>query len=148
MPNPRFQVAVGSVDGVNKLFETSVDYETGTLAVFRNGTLLERSADNGWAELGGNEFEMKVAPLTKDVIHVFYMDTLPSDGIAVEVEVEKIHGVIEEVGAVTGFVSEVGEVQGVVEQASGVIGVVVDQGEILGVVEERASIVGYVRECG
>lgn len=147
MPNPRFQIAVGPVNGVNKQFETSEEYTVDTLVVFRNGALLERSADNGWMELGGKQFEMKMVPLTEDVVHCFYMDTLPSEGIAVEVEVERIHGVIESVGEMVGFVEPVQSIFGVAEDAASVIGVVYDHGEILGVVEEQSTMVGFM-ECG
>ncbi len=148
MPNPRFQVAIGVVDGVNRQFETSEDYGTDTLAVFRNGALMEKSADNGWAELGVKLFELKIAPKAQDVVHVFYMDTLPSEGIAVEIEVEKIHGTVEPVGEVLGFVLPVGQIFGVVEPIDNVLGVVVERGEVLGVIEEQSTIVGFVRECG
>ena len=148
MPNPRFQVAVGAVDGVNRTYETSVDYTADTLVVFRNGAMTERSADNGWVELGGSQFEMKAAPLTRDVIHVFFMDTLPSEGIAIEVEVEKIIGVIEPIGEVVGFMNPVESIDVVVQDVSPMIGVVLDDGEVLGIIEEEQAILGYVRECG
>lgn len=61
----RLERAIGVVDGVNQDFSAPSAYISGTLNVFRNGQLLDRTANNGWIELAPAEgtFRMKVAPL-------------------------------------------------------------------------------------
>lgn len=65
---PITELAAGTVDGVNKQFATvSHDYATGTLRVFRNG-----SVSFVVTELGGKDFEVATAPLAGDQISVYY----------------------------------------------------------------------------
>lgn len=63
----------GLVDGANTLFETEKVYRGGTLIAYRNGQALEQTMENGWDELGGKLFRMKVAPMQKDVIGAYYI---------------------------------------------------------------------------
>jgi hypothetical protein len=64
--------AIGIVDGVNREFDTSVAYNTGSLEVFVNGILARRQDDDGWIEKGGTRFEMKESPYIGDLLKVAY----------------------------------------------------------------------------
>lgn len=69
---PRWERAEGVVDGVNTLFETSQDYEPGSLMVFVNGLCRPANADNGWEEYLASSFTMKEPPLPGDIIMAQY----------------------------------------------------------------------------
>jgi hypothetical protein len=62
------QLAVGVVDGVNTLFSTVSDYKPGSLVHFLNGF----PQHSGMVELGGRDFQLTTAPLTGDVVSVYY----------------------------------------------------------------------------
>lgn len=72
MPNPVFEVAVGTIDGMNRDFETSVDYLPGSLRVWTNGLLRREDFDDGFDETGPKNFQMNEAPVDGDVIQVFF----------------------------------------------------------------------------
>jgi len=83
MASPRFEVPVGLIDGVNKVFVLSMPYGPGATALFRNGILQERSLDDGWVETNPDTgvITLKEAPLAigqPDVIQVFFLDRQPS----------------------------------------------------------------------
>lgn len=63
----------GVVDGVNRDFQTAREYVPGTLRVFLNGILKRGDLDDGWLELGGTLFRMKVAPRIADQIGASYL---------------------------------------------------------------------------
>lgn len=147
MPNPRFELAIGLIDGSNQDFTVQVDYTVNTLVVFRNGVLLERSADNGWTEMGGNAFEMKRAPKVGDVVHCFYMDTLPGTGIDVEVETEEILGIVEEEAGIAGSFESEDDMVGTVLAEGDVTGVVEIEDEFVGELVSETGITGIIEEC-
>jgi hypothetical protein len=96
MPNPRFEVPAGLVNGVNKIFTLPVPYGHGTTAVFINGLLQERSLDDGWYETDPDTgvITLKEAPESigsPDVIQVFFIDRSPP---LPEAACVKIRGVI------------------------------------------------------
>ena len=64
MASSRIEAAIGSVDGVNRLFATPTEYRANSLVVFLNGQQLKRELENGWVELDQSlgTFEMKLAP--------------------------------------------------------------------------------------
>lgn len=149
MPNPRFETAQGTIDGFNQNFYVSEDYTANTLVIFRNGQLLERSMDNGWEELGGNDFRMKIAPLPADILQAFYMDTLPSEGGYIEVEVEKIHAVVQESDDITAIVDMREEITAMVqeEDAEEVIGTVEPIDDVSVTVLEESELTVTMQEC-
>lgn len=71
---PRIEERVaGTVDGFNVYFQTAKDYRAGTLVVFRNGQSLVDARDNGFEELGGKKFKLKVPPIVDDIIGAYYI---------------------------------------------------------------------------
>lgn len=149
MPNPRFETAQGTVDGVNRDFSVSEDYTANTLVVFRNGQLLERSMDNGWVELGGNDFRMNIAPLPADILQAFYMDTLPSEGGYIEVEVEKIHAVVSESDSITAELDLREEITAMVqeEDSEELIGTIEPIDNVSSAVQEESELTVTMQEC-
>lgn len=149
MPNPRFETAQGSVDGFNRDFFVSEDYTANTLVVFRNGQLLERSLENGWEEMGGVDFRMKIAPLPADIIQAFYMDTLPSEGGYVDVEVEKIQAVVTQAESI--FVQMVPdtEVDVVIQQEGSeeIFGIVEEVNELSAMLAATEELMATMKEC-
>lgn len=67
MPYAITELAIGDVDGINKLFKTHRDYKTGSVVAYHNGL-----ANVVPVELGGRDFELPIAPLAGDVITVYY----------------------------------------------------------------------------
>ncbi len=146
MPNPRFETAIGVIDDVNVSFSTSVNYVGGTLAVFRNGVLQEKTSDNGWIELGGDAFDMKVAPVIDDILQVFYMDTQPSPDPGVE-EVEEIHCVLDDDDDLTTTLEDADAIMCVLDDDDDLIGVLVETEEISCVLDNDDDIVCILEEC-
>ena len=143
MPNPRFQVAIGTVDGINTTFQTSAEYSPGSLAVFRNGVLLEKSLDNGWTEVGDNlTFNMKIAPLTLDIIQCFYLDTEPSYEV-----VEEISGTLDDIDYLEGTVQDTTAIAGELEDIESLDSTLVEVVDIAGTVEDVESLHGTLEEC-
>ena len=64
----------GSVDGVNVEFTVSVDYQAGTLFVWKNGQLIRSSDDDGFLETGPNTFETRVPWSTDDTVTVRFLE--------------------------------------------------------------------------
>lgn len=73
MTFPVIQKLNGLTDGVNCEFETLTYYKPGSVMVFRNGLLLKKDFVDGWIELGGKRVYMKEAPLSIDVMKVYYI---------------------------------------------------------------------------
>jgi hypothetical protein len=61
----------GAINGTNQNFTTAFAYSANTLAVFRNGIRLRRSAD--YTETGSNSFQLIEAPLSGDSLSVDYI---------------------------------------------------------------------------
>jgi hypothetical protein len=59
---------ITGVNGVNKLFDTSQEYKTGTLNISRNGQQLL----GDFQELGGTQFEMSYPPKSSDFLLAEY----------------------------------------------------------------------------
>ena len=68
----RFLAAIGTPDGALVDFQTQHPYQAGTLRVLINGIYRRADLDNGFDELGGSDFRMKVAPRTGDTVWTFY----------------------------------------------------------------------------
>jgi len=73
MSFPVIENAIGSINGVNRLFRTTADYQPDTLKVWLNGLLLKKDGSDGWAEIGGKRFQMHEAPHVGDTVRVYYM---------------------------------------------------------------------------
>jgi hypothetical protein len=72
MAGSRLEQATGAVDGVNRTFATSSDYLAGSLVVFQGLARVDASEADGWTELGGSLFELKVAPRTGNHVGCWY----------------------------------------------------------------------------
>ena len=77
MPQPKFEVALGPVDGFNADFSTTVPYTLGTLAVLLNGQLLNPTQFTPTSS-GAGTFRMTEAPRVGDIVQAFYTDTSPA----------------------------------------------------------------------
>jgi hypothetical protein len=64
------QNANGLIDGVNRSFTTTSQYQAGTLDVWLNGQLLKPFE---WTETGSNSFQLAVAPEIGDTVQVYYV---------------------------------------------------------------------------
>ncbi len=82
MADPRFEVASGVIDGVNRVFTVSKPYVLGTTAVFINGQLKRADFDDGWVESdpAAGEVTLDEAPRLLEVVQVFFSE---DDGGAV-----------------------------------------------------------------
>ena len=70
----KFLEAIGTPDGSRKDFETQHPYQVGTLRVSINGMFRRAELDDGFLEIGGSAFRMKVAPAAGDTVWTFYRE--------------------------------------------------------------------------
>jgi hypothetical protein len=70
---PVIERLTGTTNGANRTFETSTDYKPGTVRVFRNGMLNEKSLVDGWVELGGKRIRVHEPPKTTDIMQAYYI---------------------------------------------------------------------------
>ena len=115
----KFEEGIGTVDGVNVTFYTSVPYQAGTLSYFLNGQLKGKDDDDGWFETDPTtgRVDLKEAPLpgdvhepADDVVQFFYTPF----GDVVERLVDQISflvGRVREVQTVSGGIREVHRLQ-------------------------------------
>jgi hypothetical protein len=68
----KLETAIGTVDGVNAEFQTSLDYEPSQLRVFFDGVLIKRVFDDGFFELYNRTFQLKSPPPLGTKLSVFY----------------------------------------------------------------------------
>lgn len=103
MALPRFEVALGAIDGVNRVFALPGGYIPKTTAVFLNGILYRRDWENGWTETDPalGIVTLNEAPLAGDTVQVFFTDT---GALATQEEVSTLRGVITEVESMRGRV--------------------------------------------
>jgi hypothetical protein len=62
------ELAIGTINGANVAFATSIDYVPGTVRAFT--PTLQHPSD--LTELGGKDFELAEAPLADDLVYVVY----------------------------------------------------------------------------
>lgn len=88
---PKFEQGIGTVDGVNVTFYTSVPYQTGTLAMLLNGQLKVGENDDGWFETDPSigRVDLKEPPQpgdavepADDVVQFFY---IPADDTRLQI---------------------------------------------------------------
>jgi len=74
MPGVPFlhEAAIGTVDGVNEIFETSTDYLAGSLRWFDNGFVQVTDTGANLTELGGKQFRLTPAPAAGTAVVVAY----------------------------------------------------------------------------
>jgi hypothetical protein len=150
MPVPRFEVPLGTVDGVNTTFFVSMPYQVGSTAVFLNGLLTERSLDDGWFETDPStgEITLKEAPKSigdcPDVIQVFYLDTSPA---LPETEVTPLEGLLVPVGDLFGMLGDTDAILGAIAPAEGLFGEVSGPVLVSGVVVDTEPLSGLLEVC-
>lgn len=66
------EVAIGPINGLNQNFQTSGTYIAGTLNIYVNGQLRRKDFVDGFNELGGKDFQMKIPPKNDSVIQARY----------------------------------------------------------------------------
>ena len=69
--NPVDEIMIGAVDGINRIFNTSMAYETGTITVFLNGF-----KERDFIEISDRQIELAVAPKNTgfiDLIETIYI---------------------------------------------------------------------------
>lgn len=100
MPNPRYEIATGAADGLNRLFRAPTSYTEGTVAVFLNGLLLGGS----WVEASPALGEVRLAdpPPPGAVVQMFYIDT---SGVAPETEVSRLSGRLKPLNGLKGYLA-------------------------------------------
>jgi hypothetical protein len=65
----------GTIDNVNKTFDTPTRYLTGTIKFIINGQIYESDDENyGWTEINNKSVEFFNSPLEGDVIQAFYQE--------------------------------------------------------------------------
>lgn len=69
---PTKETATPAPDGVTTDFSVTAAYNPRSVSVWHNGIKLEPDLDDGFTELGGSTFRMKIAPLTEDTIQAEY----------------------------------------------------------------------------
>ena len=80
-----YGVLTGSVNGTNRDFTVSLgEYISGSLLVFKNGVLQTQGSSENWIELtpASGTFRINTAPLTGDVIDVYYKSVASTSGNA------------------------------------------------------------------
>jgi hypothetical protein len=84
MSDAEQELAIGTIDGNNVDFQTSVAYFPGTLFAYLNGQLLGQDDDDGPIELGGVNVRMRRAPISDDTLHFWYRTEAPTPGAFVK----------------------------------------------------------------
>jgi hypothetical protein len=150
MPQPRFEIPSGAVDGANLLYTTSTSYKPGTLAVFLNGLLQEASLDDGWAETDpvAGTFTMKEAPRSSgpcpDVIQVFFLDTSP---VSPETEITPITGTINAVDDLSGELLGLNCLFGAISVPVRLSGTFLGVMGVVGTIREERALSGVLELC-
>jgi hypothetical protein len=81
MSDPVVSEAVGTIDGVNVDFQTTVAYQAGTVWLFLNGQLIPRDNDDGGlVEQGGVDVRLLEAPRVGDRVHFWFHTGPPTPG--------------------------------------------------------------------
>ena len=70
---PKIETLQGAANGVNTIFKTSSSYRPGSVQVFLNGLLGERTLVDGWTELGLKSIQLNEPPDTGDVLQAYYI---------------------------------------------------------------------------
>lgn len=145
MPLPRFEVAVGPVDGVNTIFRVSTAYLPGTLAPFLNGQLKRADYDDGWTEADPptGEFKLNEPPLVGDDVQAFFLDTSP---VLVSETVTALLGVLSDSDDLVGGLSLSTDVSAILSDEDALEGVLVEEIDMTAGLVETDDLVGTLRE--
>jgi hypothetical protein len=148
MALPRFENALGVVDGINLTFYTpTFPYRSNSLVVFFNGQLKRADLLDGWVETNNftGRFDLYIAPLDTDVLQVFYIDE--SAPLTTSVEVTPMRGTLREVFSVKGLLADKDAFFGVVASPTLLQGEISENVYYVGITRERTSLVGTLQDC-
>lgn len=117
MATPRFEVAIGVVDGANLIFYTPTPYLLGSAAVFLNGQLKRADFADGWVESNPSLGEVTLLQPPQpaafgnpdDVVQVFYLDPTSPVAEVPDTEITVLHAVV--LDTVDALVANLSEVQ-------------------------------------
>jgi hypothetical protein len=150
MPQPRFEIPAGVIDGVNLLYTTSTSYKAGSLAVFLNGLLQEASLVDGWVETDpvAGTFTMKEAPRSSgpcpDVLQVFFLDTSP---VSPETEITPIVGTIDAVDDLIGSLESSPPLFGAIAAPVGLSAGLLPDVPVVGAIKGVTALRGLLELC-
>lgn len=68
----KIEIPIGDIDGINDLFETTLDYIADSLQVWYDGVLIKKDFDDGFIELGNKQFRLKQIPPENTKLSVWY----------------------------------------------------------------------------
>lgn len=144
-PIPKFEAAIGVIDGVNTDFSTSSRYVTGSTAIFLNGQLLRSDYANGWTETDPENglFTMNEAPLAGDVVQVFYLDA-DFEG-ASDTVVAPLRGILYDCSDLKGRISSESIIGKVVQETQ--LSARLEDGSLKATVSNQTAITGHIRSC-
>lgn len=145
----RVEIPSGAINGTNRTFVTSVPYRAGSLALYLNGQLREKSnTADGYTETdpATGTLTLVEAPRAGELVQVAYEDTaavpellLPLTGTTDAVD--DVSGTVAEVGSASGAVSDAEAVAGTVSVSDAFTGSVADQ-DLSGVVSDPEVVRG------
>jgi microcompartment protein CcmL/EutN len=149
MPEPRFEIPAGAIDGANVTFVTSQPYRPGSTAVFLNGQLKTQALDDGWDETdpAGGVVTLNEAPRGSpgdpDVVQIFYIDTSP---VLPETVVDtRLVGVLREVDTLEAEIVSTGLLGGLVDDSGlGLEGAISEVDQLGGVVQDVEALSGKI----
>lgn len=140
------ETPTGTIDGVNRVFHTSVPYIPGSLAVWHNGLLLVPDDDDGWTETdpGTGEFELKEAPLTFARLRVVFYD---ASAAYPEEQITELDGSLVVETSLSGSLdSDTDELSGELTDESKLSGCLEDGSELCGALVSEVLLYGTLDE--
>jgi len=145
MAVPTFEVPTGAINGTNTVFITSVAYKAGSTAVFVNGLLRVGSDDDGWVETDSTTgtITLTTAPLTGDIVQVFYLDTTPD----VADSYCELTGTLEDTTAISGSLETSGTISGTLTDTTTYTATLSTSSDLTGTMVDQDAISGTVDAC-
>lgn len=140
MPQPRFEILAGMIDGVNQVFTTSVAFTPSSTAVFLNGQLKRphvSGVQDGWTETdpAAGVVTLDEAPRVGDVVQAFYLDTSPPP-VVVVTEPEPLEATVSDVDHLDALVDDSDGVDATLADVVGLAAEVDDVDEVDAVVDD------------
>jgi len=135
---------IGTIDGVNTLFNTGIPYTPNTFAGFTNGQLTKAANDDGWIETDPSTGDVtwKEAPKPGDVLQGFLLDT---SAALPEVVITKLSGTVRPVNDLSGSISGTDFISASVSGVDELSALLSGQDSIDGTVSPVVSISGRIQ---
>lgn len=146
MPVHRFELLVGTIDGVNKVFTTTVPYTAGSVAVYDNGILQFHASGNPWTETDPSTgtVTLEFAPKPGDQVAASYFDTTPT---VPETEVTELCGELCPVDDLTGTLNPEALLAGSLSETDDLDGTLNPATELEGTLDEVDFLEGVLEVC-